>query len=131
MSKKSTISKIEKIATQSTEVNNPLVVNPNRQAEIIAECDKAGLTLAHLVKTVYDGTNAMKTTVDKFGDEHSEPDVQARLKAAGIGFDLRGETNSKAGTNVQTNIVAVIENLSIDAKSRLKEWDKRNVVDTK
>lgn len=131
MAKKSTISKIEKIATQSTEVNNPLVVNPNRQAEIIAECDKAGLTLAHLVKTIYDGTNAMKTTVDKFGEEHSEPDVQARLKAAGIGFDLRGETNSKAGTNIQTNIVAVIENLSIDAKNRLSEWDKRNVSDAK
>lgn len=126
MPKKSTISKLEKVAV---ETNTPISVNPNRQAEIIAECDAAGLTLAHLVRTVYDGTNAMRTTVDKFGEEHSEPDVQARLKAASLGFDLRGETNSKVNVGTQNNIVAIIETLDGSARKRLDEWKRNNVKD--
>jgi hypothetical protein len=129
MPKKSTISKLDKIATQSTEVNNPLVVNPNRQAEIIAECDRQGLTLAHLVQTVYDGTKALRTTVDKWGEEHIEPDTAARLKAASLGFDLRGETNSKLNVGTQNNIVAIIETMDSSVKDRLAEWKRNNVSD--
>lgn len=128
MPKKSTISKLDKLSTQEP-ISPSVSVNPNRQAEIIAECDKAGLTLAHLVKTVYDGTNAMRTTIDKFGDEHYEPDTAARLKAASLGFDLRGETNSKVNVGTQNNIVAIIETLDGRASDRLSEWKRVNVKD--
>lgn len=128
MPKKSTISKLDKLAVQEP-IDTPLSVNPNRQAEIIAECDKAGLTLAHLVKTVYEGTMATRTTIDKFGDEHYEPDTAARLKAASLGFDLRGETNSKVNVGTQNNIVAIIETLDGRASDRLSEWKRVNVKD--
>lgn len=127
MPKKSSISKLDKVVQSSTEESSPLVINPNRQQEILAECDRQGLTLAHLVKTVYAGTLATRTTVDKNGYEHVEADTAARLKATSIGFDLRGETNSKANLGQQTNIIAVIENISVEAKRRLSEWDKKNV----
>lgn len=130
MPKKSTISKLDKIATE-TPVNTSLSVNPNRQMEIINECDKVGLTLSHLVKTVYDGTMAMRTTIDKYGEEHTEPDVAARLKAASLGFDLRGETNSKVNVGTQNNIVAIIETLDGSARKRLDEWKRMNVTDVK
>lgn len=130
MPKKSTISKLDKVVAQET-VSTAVSVNPNRQAEIIAECDKQGLTLAHLVKTIYDGTNAMRVTVDKFGDEHYEPDTAARLKAAGLGFDLRGETNSKLNVGTQNNIVAIIETMDGNVKERLAEWKRNNVTDIK
>lgn len=126
MPKKSSVSKLEKIASQP-EVNNQVAVNPNRQAEIIAECDKAGLTLAHLVKTVFEATVANKVTIDKDGYEHIEPDTQARLKATSLGFDLRGETNSKVNVGTQNNIVAVVNNISMEAKRRLDEYNSSNV----
>lgn len=123
MPKKSTVSKLEKIASQP-EVNNQVAVNPNRQAEIIAECDKAGLTLAHLVKTVFEATVANKVTIDKDGYEHIEPDTQARLKATSLGFDLRGETNSKVNVGTQNNIINVIDTLNVEARRRLDEYKR-------
>lgn len=128
MPKKSTISKLDKLATQEP-ISTSVSVNPNRQMEIIAECDKAGLTLAHLVKTVYDGTMATRTTIDKYGEEHIEADTAARLKAASLGFDLRGETNSKVNVGTQNNIVAIIETLDGSARKRLDEWKRNNVKD--
>ena len=125
MPKKSAISKLEKIASEPiADQSTSISINPNRQNEIISECERQGLTLAHLIKTVYEGTRANKTTVDKYGEEHIEPDVASRLKAASIGFDLRGETNSKLNVGTQNNIVAIIETLDGSARKRLEEWKR-------
>lgn len=127
MGKKSSISKLDKVVAQEP-VNTSVSVNPNRQAEILAECDRQGLTLSHLVKTIYDASQAIKITYDKLGNVVGEEEDHAtRLRAASIGFDLRGETNSKANVNVQTTMIAVIETLSSTAKSRLAEWKRENL----
>ena len=128
MPKKSTISKLEKVAKE--EPQTQLAVNPNRQAEIIAEADRQGLTLPHLIKTIYDATNATRITYDKLGNViGEEPDTAARIKASTIGFELRGEINTKVNIGTQNNVVAVIEGLNDKAKERLDEWKRTHVKD--
>lgn len=129
MPKKSTASKLDKLAAQEP-ASTAAVVNPNRQAEIVAIADKMGLTTEHLIKTIIDGTLAMKVTYDKLGNVIGEEhDTAARLKAAGIGLELRGDTNSKINIGTQNNVVAVVDNLNVIAKTRLSEWKRTNVKD--
>lgn len=129
MPKKSTASKLDKLAAQEP-ASTAAVVNPNRQAEIVAIADKMGLTTEHLIKTIIDGTLAMKVTYDKLGNVIGEEhDTASRLKAAGIGLELRGDTNSKINIGTQNNVVAVVDNLNVIAKTRLSEWKRTNVKD--
>lgn len=77
--------------------------NPVTRAMVVAECDKQGLTLGHLVGTIKRATEAKKTIVNKFGDVSYEEDYATQLRGAIAGLEVRGELKAKDSSDGVTN----------------------------
>ena len=77
--------------------------NPVTRAMVVAECDKQGLTLGHLVGTIKRATEAKKTIVNKFGDVSYEEDYATQLRGAIAGLEVRGELKAKDSDGVTNN----------------------------
>lgn len=95
---KSTKRKIQetKIDTSlKTALPAELVVAPEVQEAIIATCDKVGLTREKCITAINEALEATKMTLDKYGEEHVEPDHDKRLKASLAGLELRGDFKNK------------------------------------
>ncbi len=73
-----------------------IVVNSENQEAITATCDKEGLTREKCIRVISEALSATKMTLDKYGEEHEEPDHDKRLKASLAGLELRGDFKSKA-----------------------------------
>ncbi len=79
-----------------------LVVTPENQEAIIATCDKIGATREHCIKTLFEGTTATKITLDKYGEEHEEPNTPERIKSALSLLEIRGDFKNKDAVKATT-----------------------------
>jgi hypothetical protein len=99
MAKKS-IDKVEEV------INTPSVeVNADRASLILEACEKGGLTLEELVKTINEARGAIKSTSDKFGNIYEDPDHATRLKAVMLAAELRQDLKRGGGVNVAVAVV--------------------------
>lgn len=91
-------------------------MNPDRAAAILAECERQGLTLSHLVDTIKRATVATRTTVDKYGQEAVTEEHTVQLKAAMAGLEIRGDIKAKdnGGDNVYN---------FLDVKALVQQWN--------
>ena len=94
MDKKNTkkISEKKIIPQESTTI---IEANPTEQNKLIEICDKVGATQEHLINVLYEASKANKMTIDKYGDEHEEPDHDKRIKGAMSLLELRGDIKNK------------------------------------
>lgn len=72
-------------------------INPASTNEIKLSCDRLGLTLDNYILAIKEALSATRTTVDKYGDEHTDADHDKRLKAALMGLELQGYIRNKVG----------------------------------
>ncbi len=88
--------------------NSPLEVTESERTKILAACKKAELSIDNYVRAIKDALDADRTTVDKYGEEHTEPDHDKRLKAALIGLELEGYIKNKSVVNDNSKYTQVI-----------------------
>lgn len=69
--------------------------NPENKSEIKLACERQGLSLDNYILAIKDALEATRTTVDKYGDEHTDADHDKRLKAAMMGLELEGYIKAK------------------------------------
>lgn len=106
----------EELQTTSSINSNVLEVNPVLRQAIVAECDKQGLTLAHIVSVIKAATGAKRYVYDKLGDSHEEEDHNTQLKASLAGLELRGELKSK-------EVSGGVVNQFIDVKALVQQFN--------
>ncbi len=73
-------------------------VTPSEISIIKNSCAKVGMSIDDYVYAIKAALKADKTTIDKYGEEHVEPDHDKRLKAAMIGLELEGYIKNKIVT---------------------------------
>jgi hypothetical protein len=88
--------------------NSPLEVNDSLRDKIIGALLKADVSIDNYVAAIKDALSAEKTLIDKYGEEHTEPDHDKRLKAALIGLELEGYIKNKTVVNDNTKYTQVV-----------------------
>ncbi len=68
--------------------------------------EKAGVTREKGAKVIFDAMGATKMTIDKFGDEHTEPDHTIRLRAEELRARYTGDIKPD-GTTVTNNTITI------------------------
>jgi hypothetical protein len=96
------MAKVQEIKESPTE--SELI--PTNLVEVKAACKRVGLSLEKSLKVILAAQEANKTTVDKFGDEHIEPDHDKRLKGAVMHLELERYIvkNDTINNNVNFNL---------------------------
>ena len=86
----------------TSELPSELVVNTDNILSILEARKTVGLTIEGTLRVVKEAQGALKSTIDKFGKEHTEPDHDKRLRAALIDLELAGYIRAKGSTTDQS-----------------------------
>lgn len=102
--KKSTTTAVQAIENLQSSSILPLQteVTPSELSTIQAACKKIGMGLSDYLEAIQRGLKATRTTVDKYGDEHTEDDTMAQLKAAVMGLEVEGYIKAKGSVTEQS-----------------------------
>lgn len=98
-------------------VNQATSLEVNKDAEIIIKdgFEKANISQVDPFIVLKDGLNASRKIIDKYGDEHTEPDFNARHKYMLTALELMRVLKPSNSNNV--NLEVSLTNIVADLKS--------------